>query len=184
MFIKNKSIKIFSTSNHCFQAKMNHLSILAFIVHYSYIAFPAVWYLILMAPIHCRASDVSPNFSISVQMKKQTHLHLVLPEGEYISENVHFWVNYSLKKWLTNTIQLSVIHALYCINKEQIDILIYKFSLLFKPLLHFNAGIYSRFIRYALFNSPFFYNLLSFFLGLAVLFNTLHLWVAGVWGLL
>ncbi len=163
---------------------MNHLSIIAFIVHYSHIAFPAVWYLILMAPIHCRASDVFPNFSISVQMKKQTYLHLVLPEGEYISENVHFWVNYSLKKWLTNTIQLSVIHALYCINKEQIDILIYKFSLLFKPLFHFNAGIYSRFIRYALFNSPFFYNLLSFFLGLAVLFNTLHLWVAGVWGFL
>ncbi len=39
----------------------------------------AVWTLILMAPIHCIGSiaeQVMLNFSKSVLMKKQTHLHL------------------------------------------------------------------------------------------------------------
>lgn len=37
------------------------------------------------------------------------------------------------------------------------------YPLKFKPLFHFSAVMYSRFILHALFNSPFFYNLLSFF---------------------
>ncbi len=47
----------------------------------------AVWTLILTAPIHCRGSigeqvmqwHISPNL-----MKKQTHLHLDWPEGEWV----------------------------------------------------------------------------------------------------
>ncbi len=58
----------------------------------------AVWTLILTAPIHSRRSIgeqvmqcyISPNL-----MKKQTHLHLGWPEGEYI---FIFLVNYSFKK--------------------------------------------------------------------------------------
>ncbi len=53
----------------------------------------AVWTLILTAPIHCRASIaeavmccyISPNL-----MTKQTHLHLGLPEDEYIFSNFSF----------------------------------------------------------------------------------------------
>ncbi len=37
------------------------------------------------------------NFSKSILMKKQTHLHLEWPEGKYILANSHVWVNYSLK---------------------------------------------------------------------------------------
>ncbi len=47
--------------------------------------------------IHWWVSDVMLHFSKSVLMKKQTHLHLRWPEGEYISANLHFWVNYSFK---------------------------------------------------------------------------------------
>ncbi len=54
----------------------------------------AVWTLILAAPIHCRASTgdeqvkVMQNFSKSVLMKEQPHLHLRWP---------FFGVNYSFK---------------------------------------------------------------------------------------
>ncbi len=44
-----------------------------------------------MAPIHCRGSigeQAMLNFSKSVLMKKQTHLHLGLPEGEFF---FFFW---------------------------------------------------------------------------------------------
>ncbi len=56
--------------------------------------------------IHWWASDVMLHFCIqiyinaykSVLMKKQTHLHLGWPEGEYFFSNFfHFWVNYSFK---------------------------------------------------------------------------------------
>ncbi len=47
--------------------------------------------------IHWWVSDVMLHFSKSVLMKKQTHLHLGWPEDEYISANLHFWVNYSFK---------------------------------------------------------------------------------------
>ncbi len=47
----------------------------------------AVWTLILVAPIHCRGSTGEKvmrmlNFSKTVHMKKQTHLHLGCPESE------------------------------------------------------------------------------------------------------
>ncbi len=54
----------------------------------------AVWTLILMAPIHCRGSDVMLNFSKSVLMKKQTRLYFEWPEGKF-SAHLNFWVNYS-----------------------------------------------------------------------------------------
>ncbi len=59
----------------------------------------AVWTLILTAPIHCSGSiaeqvmklQISPNL-----MKKQTHLRLVWPEGEFFFY-YNFWVNYSFR---------------------------------------------------------------------------------------
>ncbi len=56
--------------------------------------FISCWTLILTAPIHCRgsnrwASDVMCNFSKSVLMKKQTHLHLEWPEDESIPFKFH-----------------------------------------------------------------------------------------------
>ncbi len=45
----------------------------------------ALWTLILMAPIH-----LFTNFSKSVLMKKQTHLHLGSPDGEYIFSQLSF----------------------------------------------------------------------------------------------
>ncbi len=57
------------------------------------------WTLILMAPIHFRGSLIMIHFSKSVLMKKQTHLHLWWPEGEYF----FFWQNIPLKELhLTN----------------------------------------------------------------------------------
>ncbi len=53
----------------------------------------AVWTLILTAPIHCRRSigeQVMLNFSKSVLIKKQTHLHLGCPEGEYIFNKLKY----------------------------------------------------------------------------------------------
>ncbi len=47
--------------------------------------FSAVWTLILTAPSDWRVRDVIQNFSKSVLMKKQTHIHLEWPEGESIS---------------------------------------------------------------------------------------------------
>ncbi len=44
--------------------------------------------------IHWWTSDVMLNFSITVLMKKQPHLHLGWPKGKF-SANFHFWVNYS-----------------------------------------------------------------------------------------
>ncbi len=44
--------------------------------------------------IHWWTSDMMLNFSKSVLMKKQTHLHLRLSEHESFS--THFWVNYFL----------------------------------------------------------------------------------------
>ncbi len=47
----------------------------------------AVWTLILTAPIQCRGpigEQVMLHFSKSVPVKKQTHLRLTWPEGEYI----------------------------------------------------------------------------------------------------
>ncbi len=51
----------------------------------------AVWTLILTAPIHCRAStgDAMLYFSKSVQMKKQTHLHLGWSGYIYLA-SLHF----------------------------------------------------------------------------------------------
>ncbi len=45
------------------------------------------------------ASDVMQHFSKSVLMKKQTHLHLIWPEGEYISSKSSFfgWTNPLIK---------------------------------------------------------------------------------------
>ncbi len=40
--------------------------------------------------IHWRASYVMLNFSKSVQMKKQSHAHLVWPEDEYILSKCSF----------------------------------------------------------------------------------------------
>ncbi len=47
---------------------------------------------ILMAPIHCRrSSDLMLHFSKSVNpMKKQIHLHLEWPKGEYIFSKLSF----------------------------------------------------------------------------------------------
>ncbi len=46
---------------------------------------------------HWWASDVMLNFSKSVHTKKQTHLHLVLPEGEYIKHIFIFEWTISLR---------------------------------------------------------------------------------------
>ncbi len=51
--------------------------------------------------IHWWAGDVILYFSKSVLMKKRTHLHLGWPEGESISVNFHFWVNYSFN-WIVS----------------------------------------------------------------------------------
>ncbi len=45
--------------------------------------------------IHWWASVVMLNLTKSVPIKKQTHLYLGWPEGEYIFMNVNFWMNYS-----------------------------------------------------------------------------------------
>ncbi len=62
----------------------------------------AVWTLILMAPVHCRGSieeHVMIDFSKSVLMKKQTHLHLGWPEGEYTFSKFSFLgVKYYFKR--------------------------------------------------------------------------------------
>ncbi len=60
--------------------------------------FISVWTLILTAPIHCRAStgDAMLYFSKSVQMKKQTHLHLGWSENIALA-SLHFWGNCSFK---------------------------------------------------------------------------------------
>ncbi len=54
---------------------------------------------IIVVFIHCRGSisDVMLNFSKSVLMKKQTHLHLGWTERVYIFSKFHFWVKYSFK---------------------------------------------------------------------------------------
>ncbi len=46
---------------------------------------------ILTSPIHWWASDAFLHFSKTVLMKKQTHLHIGWPGGEYISAHFHFW---------------------------------------------------------------------------------------------
>ncbi len=51
----------------------------------------AVWTLIVTAPIRCRGSIVMLNFTKSVLMKKQTHLHLGWPAGEYVFSIYIFW---------------------------------------------------------------------------------------------
>ncbi len=51
----------------------------------------SVWTLFLMAPIHCWASDVLLNLSKSIQIKKQTHLYIGWPEGEYIFSKFSFF---------------------------------------------------------------------------------------------
>ncbi len=68
----------------------------------------AVWTLILTAPIHCRGSIgeqviVMLNFSKSVLMKKQTHLHLDGPRVSTFSANLHFWVNCSFNFCIKQT---------------------------------------------------------------------------------
>ncbi len=50
--------------------------------------------------IHWWANYVMLNFSKSVPMKKQTHLHLGWPEGKFIA-NFHFWVKYLFNKYLS-----------------------------------------------------------------------------------
>ncbi len=60
--------------------------------------------LILTAPIHCRGSigeQVMLDFPKSVEIKKQSHLHLGWSEDEYILANFNFCVNYIVykKKW-------------------------------------------------------------------------------------
>ncbi len=57
--------------------------------------------------IHCWASDVKLNFSNSVLMKKQTHLHLRGPA------NFHFWVNHSFES-LTNKF---LVYVLFAVSK-------------------------------------------------------------------
>ncbi len=47
--------------------------------------------------IHWWASDGMLNYSKSIQIKKQTHLHLEWPEVSKFSANLDFWVNYSFK---------------------------------------------------------------------------------------
>ncbi len=50
--------------------------------------------------IHWWTSDVMLHFSKSVLMKKQTHLLLECPQGEYILRKLNFWVNYPFKNIL------------------------------------------------------------------------------------
>ncbi len=67
----------------------------------------AVWTLILTAPIQCRESIVetvmqcyiSPNL-----MKKQTHLHLGCPEGEYMFIKWSFLGELFLKSFLNSSL--------------------------------------------------------------------------------
>ncbi len=47
---------------------------------------------------------------LQIWWRKQTHLHLGWPEGEFISANLHFWVNYSFK-WVYDFI--SYYYSLY-----------------------------------------------------------------------
>ncbi len=51
--------------------------------------------------IHLWVNDVMLNFSKSVPLKKQTPPHLGWPEGELISANLNFCVNYSFNLYLT-----------------------------------------------------------------------------------
>ncbi len=44
--------------------------------------------------IHWWASDVMPNFSKSVLINKQTHLHLGWPAGRVLLSKFSFWANY------------------------------------------------------------------------------------------
>ncbi len=46
--------------------------------------------------IHWWESDAMLNFYKSVLLKKQAHLNLGWPEGEYIWTYFKFWVNYSI----------------------------------------------------------------------------------------
>ncbi len=76
---------LFLTNMHLFASDVNRWTGLVWI----YQELSAVWTLILTAPIHCRVSngeEVMLNFSKSVLMKKQTHLHLGWPESEQIFE--------------------------------------------------------------------------------------------------
>ncbi len=50
--------------------------------------------------IHCWAGDVMLNWSKSVLMKKQTHLHLGWPEAKYIFNKVSFLMHYFFKTTL------------------------------------------------------------------------------------
>ncbi len=77
----------------------------------------AVCALILMAPIDCRGSiseQVRLNFPKTVQMKKQTHLHLGWPEGEQMFSN-YFFVWGRVKGGYFNHGKITVIHN----NKKQ-----------------------------------------------------------------
>ncbi len=84
----------------------------------------AVWALILTAPIHCRGSigeQVMLHFSKSVLMKKQIHLHLGWPQGEYIFviysfKSLHFSTSSTQKNilFIDMNIKCLFIHMLIC----------------------------------------------------------------------
>ncbi len=65
--------------------------------------------------IHWWASDAMMNFSKSVLMKNQTHLHLGWPEGKYCKflANFHFSVIYSFKGIFSSKKNLSQITQMF-----------------------------------------------------------------------
>ncbi len=87
VFVRNKSIKIFLSSN-CYRLK--YASSIHNIAHSGGTQ--------SLQRMHWWASDVMLNLSKSVLMKKQTHLQIWWPEDEYIISKLNFYVKHSFKE--------------------------------------------------------------------------------------